>query len=214
MRKLSVPILLAATLVAAPAQAAVITLDFDTPETGADLLTAPLVTSAGTITLSFDGADGSLEPASIDPDLVAAGGSGNALSADLGGAAAVLAFDFDVDVVSVEFVFGGTGGSFNASVLNEAIVVASFAIPSTGDGAFAGPVTLSSDDGITSLRWFGPYVPASFAAIDNLVITTAEVAEPAPLGLMGLALLGLAAARRRAGHPSHRHSSNQDPSHA
>ena len=190
MLKLAIPAALAAALLAAPAQAAVIFLDFDTPATGGDLETGALVTDLGTITYLGD-----FTPAADDPDLLAAGAAGQSASVGQsdGGILGLLTFGFDV--VSLEFLFGGDEGSIEFLALdNGGLTVDSFFQADTGDGQPAGPVTLSGA-GIRALLW-RTEGDDRYAAIDNLTITV-DVPEPAALGLLGVGLLGVAAARRR-----------------
>lgn len=180
---------LAASLSVFTASAAIISLDFETPATGSDLGTSPLVTSEGTVTFT-----GEFRDAGSDPDFIAAGAAGNALDIDDGLSAATLAFDFDV--LSISFIYGGNIGS----ILVEArdiggVVIDSFFQASTDDGQPAGPITLSGT-GIRSLYWEDP--GNTYAPLDNLEITTADASVPEPsTWLLLSAGLGFLALKRR-----------------
>ena len=179
-------------LVGGQTHAMVITLDADTAATGANLASSPLVTAAGEI-----GFTGRIHPSpGSDPDFIAVGASGN--NFNIGGTSGsatpgVLSFEFDV--FSLDFIFGGNGGSayFEARDIG-GYVVDSFTQESTENGQFAGPLTLAGA-GIRSLVWYDS--PGwNFLGIDNLTITT-EVPEPGTMMLMLLGLMGLSVARFR-----------------
>lgn len=165
--------------------AAVIYLDMDTAATGSGLGSGPLVTSEGAITFTGE------FRTTGDPDFIAAGSSGNVLDIDANGAM----LDFGFDVSSFEFIFGGNSGEFDI-VARDALnnIVDSFYQASTGDGQFAGPVTLSGV-GIRSIFWND--TQGSFAPIDNITITTGEVPAPLPLALMGIGVIALGFTRRK-----------------
>lgn len=165
------------------ATAATILLDADTPATGSNLDVAPLVTPYGTITF-----DAEVRP-TADPDLVAAGSTGNVFDVNNTETATML-FDFDVE--SITFLYGGNDGvmDIRAFDIND-LLVDSFFQGNTGDGQLAGPVTLSGG-GIRKLFWQDPGL--NFAAIDNLVI---EIPEPSALSLAAVGLAALLVAIRR-----------------
>ena len=170
------------------ATADVIFLDADTVATGSTLDVSPLVTSLGTITFA-----GEIR-GTADPDLAAAGSTGNVFDIVDPNSDALLNFDFDVTAIS--FIFGGNGGSFN--ILAKDIlgnVVDSFFTGNTGNGAFAGPLALSGV-GIRSLFWEDPGF--SFAAIDNISIAgVSSVPEPMSIALLGLGLAGIGFSRKK-----------------
>ncbi len=162
-------------------------LDIDTPTSGSELDTSPLITSLGTI--SFIGVISDF----TDPDLTAVGAAGNLLN--INGStddSATLSFSFDVD--SVSFIFGGNGGAFDI-VARDALgnTIDSY-FGSTDNGDFAGPLTLSGG-GIRSLFWQDP--GWNFAGIDNITISTSPVPVPAAVWLLGSALLGLSGLKRK-----------------
>lgn len=166
------------------ASAGDIFLDGDTPATGSDLGTMPLVTSFGTITFM-----GELRADPSDPDFIAAGASGNVFDID-NSSTASLRFDFDVE--SITFIYGGNVGVFDIEARDiDGNPVDSFFQADTDDGQPAGPITLSGR-GIRELFWQD--APFSFAAIDNVDIT---VPAPGAAGLMALGGVALVARRRR-----------------
>ena len=133
------------------AQAAMITLDFDTAATGSNIIGSPLVSPLGTITASGAIQLGDTGNFFDDPDTNAAGASGDAIGSNVGQQFAVLSFDFDVS--DIMFVYGGNFGGIDVEVLNSsAVVVDSFSQADTSGGQPAGPVTLSGL-GIRTLRW-------------------------------------------------------------
>lgn len=172
-------------------QAGAIYLDADTPATGSLLETQSLATPYGTITLF-----GEVYGASIpDPELIAAGSTGNVFDIDDSSDAAWLSFDFDV--ISATFIYGGNGGRINIEARDKlGVVVDSFYQADTGDGQPAGPVSLSGV-GIRSLYWDDPGY--NYAALDNITLTTGP-AIPAPgailLGGIGISLVGWLRRRR------------------
>jgi hypothetical protein len=167
------------------ANAGLIYLDADSIATGGNLDSSSLIVSAGTISYV-----GEIRADHSDGDLIAAGSVGNVFDIATGSSAR---FDFDFDVSSISFIFGGNAGVFNviaSDILGD--VVDSFFTNNTGGGAFAGPLTLSGA-GIRSLSWEDPGF--NFAAIDNMSISTAEVPEPSTLAIFALGLMGLASRR-------------------
>ncbi|MEO0608920.1 MAG: hypothetical protein AAFR76_04005 [Planctomycetota bacterium] len=158
-------------------------LDGDSPGTGSLLGTTPLVTAFGTVSFAGEFRD---DPS--DPDLIAAGASGNVF--DIDNSTSMASFSFDFDVQSFEFIFGGNDGVFEIRAFDiGGNLVDSFTQPDTDAGAFAGPVTLSGA-GIRTVTWEDPGF--SFAPIDNVTVT---IPAPATAALIGAA--GLAASRRR-----------------
>ncbi len=92
-------------LLANGANAITITLDFDSVSTGSTLLTTPLTTPAGLITLSTEGsASTSL--------FISPPGHGQGLLANDGGSGADnrVSLNFGFDVVSISFDYSGEGG--------------------------------------------------------------------------------------------------------
>jgi hypothetical protein len=177
-----------------PASAATITLDFDTPTTGSLIIGTPLVTSLGTITAT----NAELFPLS-DPELTAAGATGNTIDhlGSIINPVGTLLFDFNVDAITL--IYGGNLGDITIQVRDASnLVLDSFFQADTGSGQPAGPITLSGS-GIRSLEWFES--GGSYAALDNIAITANEIAapvpEPASLTLLGLGLAGIAGRRWR-----------------
>ena len=170
------------------ANASVILLDADTVATGSTLASTLLTTSLGAITFN-----GEIR-GTADSDLIAAGSTGNMF--DILNSTSEAALSFGFDATSISFIFGGNSGVFN--ILAKDIsgnTVDSFFTDNTGNGAFAGPLTLSGT-GIRSLYWTDPGY--NFAAIDNVSITgTSSVPEPMSIALLGLGLAGLSFSRKR-----------------
>ncbi|MDH5180915.1 MAG: PEP-CTERM sorting domain-containing protein [Gammaproteobacteria bacterium] len=171
---------------------AVVVLDFDSLATGSDITNNPLVTADGTITSSAT--SGNLYITS------GAGGgmTGNALRFDetVDGGYAQLAFNYDVG--SISFLYAGfLSGYFNAQILDSSFnVIDSFFDGNTNDDLPGGPVVLSGSN-IRYFRFFDGPGGASFAGVDDLVITAAGVPEPTTLALLGLGLFGVAFSRKK-----------------
>lgn len=179
------------------AEAATIVLDGDSAATGSLLSSQALVTSAGTVSLVQNGNFEFITTIS-DVDFVAAGAVGNQFDIIFGSdAAPLLAFDFDVSEIS--FIYGGNGGGILVEALDiNGLVIDSFLQADTGPGQPAGPATLSGA-GIRGLRWNDTDSGGTYAALDNIVLTTVTaVPEPGTIGLMALGLVGLGFASRRA----------------
>ena len=158
-----------------------ITLDFDTPATGLNIVTTPLSTSAGTITASASGNSAIL--------LSTGGGfGGNALRHDQSADTdfAQLAFDFDVD--SVSFLYAGfQGGSFTGEVLDGSFTVLdSYFDGDTGDDLPGGPVTLSGV-GIRYFRFNDAPLGGLFSGVDEVRIVP-TIPEPATAALAVISL--------------------------
>ena len=175
---------LAVLAVVSVAPGADILLDGDTPATGSNLGTQPLVTPYGTITF-----DGDLRDRDNDIEFNAAGALGNVFDIhDRLVSTAQLVFDFDI--ISATFIYGGNVGVIDLEARNGVGgVVDSFYQANTETGQPAGPVTVAGQ-GIRELYWEDPGY--SFCALDNIEII---VPEPATLSL--LALGGLALIRRK-----------------
>ena len=171
---------------------AAVVLDFDSVATGSDIVNNPLVTAEGTITASSTG--GNLYVTSG-----ASGGfTGNGLRFDetVDGQYAQLAFDYDVS--SVQFLYAGfLSGYFTAQALDASFnIVDSFFDGDTNNDTPGGPIVLSGSN-IRYFRFFDGPGGASFAGVDDLVITSA-VPEPSTVVLFTLGLLGLGFMHRRA----------------
>jgi hypothetical protein len=177
-------IALASMLAASSASAASITLDFDTPATGSNIIGSPLLTSLGTITA----VDAELVTFASDPEFNAAGASGNKI--DHLGSPSVAKLLFDFDVASIGLIYGGNTGDITIRVRDaSSTILDSFFQASTSDGP-AGPIALSGI-GIRSLEWFES--DGNFAGLDNIEIsdTPVEVPEPWSLTLLGLGAFGV-----------------------
>ncbi len=165
--KNTTPVLLAILLTTSLSlDAAMIYLDGDSPATGSALGTTPLVTPLGTVTFSGEFSSGS------DPDLTAAGSTGNVFDIDNGSQQATLFFDFDV--ASFTFLYGGNIGHIDirGRDINN-VVVASFFQADTNAGQPAGPITLTGT-AMRSLFWTD--TTGSFAPLDNIQVS--NVPEP------------------------------------
>ena len=171
-------------------QAATIILDAETPATGSNLDTTPLVTPFGEISFT-----GTVIP-HYDSDMPI----GSGFSTDNGGVPgsggstiepAFLMFDFDVQ--SVEFLYGGNSGAILVDALNiNGIVVDSFFQDGTHANQPIGPVTLTGAN-IRTIRFEDPEIV--LVALDNIVIE--PVPEPATMAILALGGIGVLRRRRR-----------------
>jgi hypothetical protein len=136
-------------------------LDMDTPATGSNLETTPLVTAYGTITFL-----GEVTTSTGDIDMPPAGAVGDGLDIENNTNTATLSFDFDVS--SITFIYGGNDGvaDFTARDIG-GNAVATFYQGDTGVGQPVGPITLSGS-GIRSLYWQDPGL--NYLVIDNVTI--------------------------------------------
>lgn len=156
-------------------------LDADTPATGSDLDSSPLVTPFGTITFSGE------IVTSSDPETTAAGSSGNAFDG-IGGSPAEASLNFDFDVCSFQFVYGGNGGNFTIEAQDiSSSVINSFTQADTGDGQPAGPIILLANN-TRELYWFD--TAGGYAILDNIEITPCGPSAPVPT-LSPIAIISL-----------------------
>ena len=181
---------------AATAQAAVVTLDFDTAATGSNLIASPLVTAAGTVTLSGSG---------LFSYISAVPGAGRSLYYSQSGSdanRALLSFDFDLASVTFDYL-GYSIGAFLAEALDiNGNVVASFTDSETGCAAcFDGQNVVLKGVGIRAFRFADTPGTTNEAAVDNLRLDVPALGNPAPepgtLALLGLGLAGFVVNRRR-----------------
>jgi len=168
-----------------------ITLDFDSAATGADLMTTPLVTAFGTITLS--------NATAIQPTDA---GSGDGVLHDQSVNSGFARFDFDFDVLAIDFTYSGQGGGvFTGEVLDIGdAVLESIFNPDTSSLLQWGPVTLGgTGTAIRAFRFADEPGGGALSSVDNLVIipVVAAVPEPSTVVLMGVGLAGLGFTRRK-----------------
>ena len=184
-------------------------LDADTPATGSNLVSTPLVTSYGTITFVGEivNIDASYPPSTASTrydyyDFTGAGAAGNAF--DIQAPAPEQAeMSFDFDVYSVSFIYGGKAGEITVHAEDEyGVAIETFHKDSTfPDGGvidYAGRVTLTSKPGraIRSLYWEDTWVdpiinqPMEFAALDNIVVTIIPSPSAFVLAGIGVSFVG------------------------
>jgi hypothetical protein len=168
-------------------------LDADTPATGSDLGTTPLVTPYGNITFV-----GEIVSGVFDSEFDAAGADGNTFDilgpSDTPSQAAELFFDFDV--VSIEFIYGGNDGSIYIEAQDDlGNMLVSFSQADTTSGQPAGPETLSGS-GIRSLYWEDTVNGMTYASLDNITLTT-YIPAPGALVLAGIGVSFVSWLRKR-----------------
>lgn len=145
-------------------------LDADTPTTGSGLDSTPLVTPFGTITFSGE------FRTSSDTEATSAGASGNVFDAT-GSFPAEAFLNFDFDVCSFQFVYGGNSGNITVEARDvSSSVIDSFTQADT-NVAPAGPVILLADN-TRELYWFD--TAGGYAFLDNIEITLCEPPAPVP----------------------------------
>ena len=172
------------------AHAALITIDFDTLATGSGLIGTPLVTSAGTVTLSATNGAFVFTPTTAGDGLYYGQGDDSSR--------ALLSFDFDVTSITLSYA-GHVGGAFNAEAVDGVGgALDSFVDPETdclASDCFDGTISLSGA-GIRGLL-FGDGPGGRVVVIDSITLETADVPEPTSLALSATALAMLAARRRK-----------------
>lgn len=160
------------------------TLDFDSSETGSEILDHPLATPLGTVTASNVSGFSTFM------------GTGNALLYEDNAREDFAALSFNFDVQILEFIYTGQlFGVFSAIARNESgDVVDNFFNPDTSTQMTWGPISLQGV-GIRRLEFADTPNGAILAAIDNVEIET--VPEPtAGLGCL-MAVAWLWCRRRR-----------------
>lgn len=182
------------------AQAASFTLDFDTAATGATLVTSPLSSPLGTISLSSTGESDFggfvngvrvYTPSSLTSNVLAHLQETNDDKAT---------FTFGFDVAKLTFDYSGDGpGAFEAIARDiHGNQVAIFLDDSTSESGIEASGIMLTGPGIRSLEIRDS---SAFSAvfIDNLKIDTGVIPLPAalPLLLAGVGALGLTARRGR-----------------
>ena len=174
-----------------------ILLNAESPETGSNLGSSPLITPLGAI--SFAGLVIGNYEEDMGPD------SNHIFSTDNGtlfGTTGQIIqpahFLFDFDVESVTFIYGGNSGNILVEALDGAgLLVDSFFQANTGPGQPKGPVTLMGG-AIRQLRFndtttFPP--GGHLAALDNITITTVPETTSMLLAIFA-AIISLSVRRR------------------
>lgn len=159
-------------LAASTAQASVVTIDFGSAATGSSLITSPLVTPAGTVTLSSTNGGLSL--------LTITAASGKSLHYTQNGnnaARALLSFDFDVSSVTFDYSGYALGDFLGEALDVHGNVVASFTKTGTVcSSCFDGQNVVLSGVGIRAFR-FADTSEYNDVVVDNLRL---EVSLPGP----------------------------------
>ena len=188
MPKLWMPISAAALMFSSLACSAVISLDFNTAATGANLGSSPLVTPAGTVSLSAIGTG----TASIAPNGHPSNGIEHVQVNETD--RALLSFSFNVSSITFDFA-GEGGGNFLAEALDiGGGVLASFSFTNTSctGSCFDASNVVLTGVGIRAFRFADTPAGANISFVDNVRLETSTVTEPTSVVLTGLALLGLA----------------------
>ncbi len=183
-----ISMVLAAAAAGAPsAQAASVTLDFDSVASGSGLLGGPLATSLGMI--SAVNASG----------IFSGGPTGNGLHHSETSNPGFARINFGFDAISIRFDFNGYGGGvFTGQALDAADnVVDTFFVGATSCAftCFDGTGITLSGLGIRAFRFADAPGGSAQSYVDNITIT---VPEPTSVALVGLALLALGLSRRKA----------------
>lgn len=186
MLKIKMIILLIMTLSMfslAEAQAATILIDGNSPETGSNLETTPLITPYGTITFTggevYDGGGGFLHDQAWMTSPYAE-------------------FNFDFDVDSISFL----SSSMNGGVYTEALDINGQLVDSyhTLDFIIYHPVTLSGS-GIRSFSFVDGRITGGWADVSDIVLTTSSPVVPEPISsilfVTGGTLFAARTARKR-----------------
>ncbi len=138
-------------------------LDGDTQATGSNLLGGPLNTPFGQVRFPI----GEFV-AFAEPEMNAAGSFGNQF--DIVNTTNGARLEWDFNVHSVTFVYGGNLGGIRVEALNQAgAVVDVFEQADTFNGQPAGPQILRGNN-IRAIRWNDTTPGSAFAGLDNIVL--------------------------------------------